>query len=1023
MPIWFDFDKPAFLWLLLILPVWAWMTRRSLAAMGRTRRIVAVAVRSIVAAILILTLARVRVVRHTDDQAVIVVVDESSSIPKDQLDGAWKYIHDAAKKLRPTKDKIGVVRFDGDAVIDQMPTDALSDQHTAAPDMPRYTNIDRAIRLAMAMFLPERAKRILLVSDGNQNVGDAADCAKSLAEQGIETDVLPVTYNRKSDVLFEKMATPGRVALGEACELSFVLRADAPVTGRLRLYQNGKPYRFGDATSSRVSLNPGLNRLSLEVVIHQPGTHRFRAVFEPDNQADDAILQNDEARAFVTVPGRERLLIVYDDQSADAFADAKSAERLGEAFQRQGGDCDIVPVSTTHLDIPFLDQYPTVVLSNVAATSLTSGADKTLLAYVRDLGGGLVAVGGNQSFTMGGYQNTHLEELLPVQTPHDREMLSSIGVVLVIDRSGSMVGPKIEQAKKAAVRVARMLNSFDKLGIVGFDFGATWVRPFGPAASQGEITSAISRISAGGGTNLYPAMQIASGALLKHTTDVSHMIVLTDGQSMPGDFLTLASNLKKVGVTVSTVAVGADADLKLLKDIADRAGGRHYLVENALKLPQIFTREVALVGRRGMYEGAFDPKWHAAIEGPVSMSQREKDAPALYGTVITEAKAGADVSMVREHDKRADPVLAHWRFGLGKSVAFLSGSWSNWGRDWASWSGFSRFWTRVFRWAARSVESDSSLQMRVEQQGASGKVVIETQAGDKAASPLASISAGVVTPSGDLKPVHLKQTSAGTFEGEFPATEPGTYLVQSLTRRSNGVREREGRASAGFSVSYSPEFREQRSNTRLLEDIADETSGRVLDKAQPEMLFDPSRIRGVDVPRNIVDFLLYATIGVFLFDVFVRRVRVDPAGALAKAAANIRSRARVRSPKASKATGALKNVREELLRKAKTTPNEPASPGNLPTAAPTSTARPTTPTVAQDKSTPTAPPPFTASPELRSLNDATPVNGLTPLQATPPTPASSNVQASRPPEEVGDADATESSTARLLKFKKRNRDR
>src|SRR5690606_5278540 len=186
-------------------------------------------------------------------------------------------------------------------------------------------------------------------------------------------------------------------------------------------------------------------------------------------------------------------------------------------------------------------------------------------------------------------------------TPHNL-IVPSLAMILVLDRSGSMAETqrgfsKLDLAKEAALGVLDLIEPRDLLGVIAFDSTAEWIVPVQPAANRLAFASSIASLAPQGGTNLAPAIEEALGAFTGIEASVKHLIILSDGRSSSGAFEALTNRLRALGVTVSTVGIGSDADQELLENISIWGGGRYYFTEDIQTVPQIFAVETMVVSR------------------------------------------------------------------------------------------------------------------------------------------------------------------------------------------------------------------------------------------------------------------------------------------------------------------------------------------------------------------------------------------------------------------------------------------
>ncbi len=573
-----SFLSPWYLALLGLIPLVWLLSFRSLAGLGGLRRLVVLGLRCLVIGLLAAALAEAQWVRTSDRLTVLYVVDESSSLSRSAREDAIRYVNESIRAQRPSSpgDRAGVLVFGREGAIELPPLDD-SQQITAIEAVVdrEYTNLADALKLAQASFPYDAARRVVLISDGNENIGNALQQARSLAADGIGIDVVPIRSLARGDVIVEKVTLPSDVRRGQPFELRVIVnnttspeRNGGRVAGRLEiLRKNGDAeQRIGD---QHVVLEPGKHVLKTREQIDLPDFYTYEARFIPDDPSDDGVPQNNLASTFTHVRGSGQVLFIEDHENQGEF------DLLVERLRAKNIEVTLRSSRPEQMfaDLAQLQPFDAVLLGDVPREHFTDAQIEMLVRNSQNLGSGLMMLGGPNSFGAGGWTNTLLEEAMPIDFQIKNTKVVPIGALaLVIDHSGSMCGEKLEMSKAAAIAAVKVLGSRDFVGVVEFDETADWVVRMQRIGNAERILRNIAKVGVGGGTDLTPGMDEGYQALLRVSAGVKHMIVLTDGQTAGSGFARKSSIMKKQGITTSAVAVGADADGKLMRRYRQRRG-------------------------------------------------------------------------------------------------------------------------------------------------------------------------------------------------------------------------------------------------------------------------------------------------------------------------------------------------------------------------------------------------------------------------------------------------------------------
>ena len=886
-----EVHNPLALLLLGFVPVIILVGRASMAGLGRWRAFVSTFLRCAILLAIVLALADLHIARTSDDLTVIFALDQSESVPASWRKREGIRAINNVVRAADLNDRLGLVLFGGDASIEKVPqplhTRSVSDvlsparlkwitslSSTVSSDR---SDIANAIRLATAAFPADSKKRLVLISDGNETSGIAIEEAERAKAEGVAIDVLPIAYQYDQEVLVEKVLVPARLKVGEPFILRAVVWASQDCVANITFTQDGallgKP---GDDRTE--TLRKGKNMISRKFKEGFPegGTYTFEAVVQCDQ---DSIRDNNTGRGstYVETGKPEVLIVEYEPEHARYLANALREDNMNVAVKDVGS----MPADNK------LAGYDTIVLSNVPAGDLTTRQMQTIASCVRDMGVGLVWIGGENSFGAGGWRNTAIEQVSPIDCDiKQRRVLPKGALVLVLDAAEVAGGNRwcVEMVAQAI----KALSSRDEVGIM---VNHNWFVPLGPVGNKGALLSKVQDMQVGDASDFNGMMETALKALTPSNASIKHVVMMSDAGPCPWTPSKLViRQYRKRKVSLTNVVFEphpgiAAQQARIMERLAVDCRGSFYWPKQPDELPQIFLKEASLVTRALIHEDPFEPKRSLSDYGPIVEGLSK--FPSLHGYVIVTAKPDAEVPLIREFmDEKIqkgvqkDPILAHRNVGLGKTVAFMSDAKNRWGSEWLEWGGYNQFWSQTVRWSLRaapkgSVHTPTTIEI------SNGKAHIVVEAMDEDGWPVTTLQlmANVVRPemqeeADRIIPVRMMQTGVGRYEGWFDATATGSYFVQvHYEGTDNKGLPAVGNPVSVAEVPYSPEYREFEPNLSLLENIAMVTGGRVLD--ENDDIFDRADL---PIPRTAMpvwNWLMIFAICAFPLDVFVRKVVID----------------------------------------------------------------------------------------------------------------------------------------------------
>jgi uncharacterized membrane protein len=907
-----QFERPV--WLLLVPVCWAlalWIGRKNLSGLAGWTRRVAVAVRLLVILLLAAAVAEPQWRREAKDVAVTVMVDSSKSVPQSVQKNIDAWVAERAQEHKKPDDRLGAVAVGKDALIQQLPNKAnMTVEHQSLPG-PEATNLASGVRMSMAVRPDDAAYRIVIISDGNETAGSVLQAAEAAAAAHVPIDVVPLKFRHENEVITEQLVVPATARMGETANLRVVLSSRKPARGRLNIFMNDEAIDLdpeSPALGMVVDLKEGSNVFAVPVPLAKNGAQQFKAVFEPlageTGVVADSIAENNSALGVTFVTGEGRVLVLADKpEEAEELVRALNQSRIATELRT----AESAPQSLTELST-----YDAVVMVNEPAYAFSEKAQQELRQYVHDSGGGLVMVGGPESFGAGGWIGSPLEDALPIKLdPPQKRQMPKGALVMVVHSCEIPQG--VYYGRKICEKAVGALSRLDMAGIVeyGYQGGHKWTAPLDMVGDGSKLRAAIQNMLFGDMPEYNTSLSMAHDALVRCDAGQKHVIMISDGDGASPSPALIQKYIKN-RITVTTVGCATHSssdDQRMANDISKPTGGRHYQVDpnQVSKLVDIFIKEAQTVKRSLIWEGTpFVP----TIVNSASEAMRGITAiPPVGGYVVAGEREG--LALVSLRGKESDPILAQWQYGLGKTVTYTSDATTRWNPAWIGWQGYKQFWEQHVRWAMRPSGS-ANLRVSTENQGDVTKDMVDAldQAGERL--NFAQFKARVAKPDGTGEDVELRQIGPGRYEASFRSDQSGSYLVSMryAAPGAEGGKPIEGSVQAAVTRPFADEYRALQDNAALLEQVAAMTGGRVLDPNARGEAANLWTREGLKMPVALTPIWLAVAmigIGVFLVDVAVRRVRLD-LPMIAAALAGLTSRGKA---KAGEQMDSLLSAREK----------------------------------------------------------------------------------------------------------------
>lgn len=802
---------------------------------NRKERHIILFLRSCIFFLLIVALAIPQVVLPQKETPVVFLMDRSVSV-QDSGEKQLEWLENSLQH-KNAQDEYSVLSFGEKTTIEQM----MGKEGIRFPKWDEeigkdHTNIEGAINLASSVFPNNSGGRIILFTDGNETMGNLTEAAKLLKNRSIELDTVLLDPNPYEDTAITEVEVPSTLYEGEQAAVSVTIESNTAKTGLLHFYENNSKI-----ISKQIELNEGTNIIPIQFAVEQTGLVTYKAEIELTN---DAYAENNKLQVVNMVKTIPNILLVQNSTN-DALV--QTLEAAGYKVEVRSS-IQLPTVLSGYLN------FQSIIFNNIAATDITENQMSLIEKSVKDFGVGFLMAGGENSFGLGGYFQTPIEKLLPVDMDiKGKKELPSLALMIVLDRSGSMDGQKFSLAKEAAARSVELLQETDTLGFIAFD-DKPWVivKPE-VLKNKEEVVDKIRSVPVGGGTEIYGSLVEAYDQISDLDVKRKHIILLTDGQSATNnDYEELIKEGSKKNVTMSTVALGADADRNLLEELANLAAGRFYDVQDSTVIPSILSRETVMATRTYIEDNPFYPNIKSGYGWDSLFSQ---GVPKMNAYIATTPKSESTVPIESTKD---DPIYAEWQYGLGKTIAFTSDVNGAWAGDWAQWNQWSSFITKM---VANSLPQYDSEAYSLSVEKTKDRTYLSVAADKLSMLP---IETTILSERGEVVEGNAKMIAPGKYEVDV-GNDPGLYFIHVKQT------DEDGKVSvyrSGFTIPYSDEYLITGANEEKLEELLAITNGSHLEKESQAFrpLKDP-----VKQKQEITKALLLISFLLLFVEIAIRR--------------------------------------------------------------------------------------------------------------------------------------------------------
>ena len=799
---------PIALWGLVLIPLFALLMVRSRFPIGWKRRVFVLITRALAIALIVAALSDVRLGWPTDELAVATVVDQSASIAD-------------ADRAR-VREELGALVTENENVA------------WVAP--PQEANVEPStdVSVGVAMLPRDRVRRMIVATDGRDRGGDLGASIAAAHRAGVEVSVLPMGETPPIDLVSVRgLAVPRIVRAGDRLDVGIEMHAARDANVELALAIDGELVASGEALARQGDSTAALAARFPD----EEGVHEVSVALRAGG---DVVAENNRWTSLVRVSPKPRVRILHDPENGPPA--------LARVLEEGGMEVEVTAMISAPTTAAELDRYALVIVDEADPNDLTETQQEALRAWVEEEGGGLVTITGTHPVRR---TPRILRELEPITVPPAIPEPRPLELVLVIDRSSSMSGIKMMQARNAAVAAIRALREDARVGVVAFSGAADRVMAPVGMDQREDAVAFVQGIQASGGTDIGAALRAANSVMSSDPRYIHHVIVLSDGVSAPDPAIQSAQALAGRGVTVTAITIGPRNSL--MEEIARIGRGRYHVTNNAGSLPSLFVREAQYRQPPANRRGAIRPRVVtslAMLDGVPFDS-----APPLGGHALSTARPQATTVLGADRY----PVLAHWHRGLGQVATFTSATSGEWADAWRTWSGFRDFWVSLSEGMLRTRPIEPPQLTLAPHPLIEGVQVLSVLAPTIESEPLPIVQ--IFRAAGDGERLELFERGPGVWQTDI--IEDTGFLIDA--RMPNDERPT---VAIGFDRPYHPEIALFGAQRAELERLAAAGGGQVLERARAivESVEEQSVMRSLRMP------LLATALGLYLLGLLLLRL-------------------------------------------------------------------------------------------------------------------------------------------------------